>query len=486
MRTEKHLSLAVGALGNLLPAVTILAVTILAVASSLTGCVIVPYRPAAETHQELSAIANPDRIRLTVGPHQFLAKMAHAVLRENPRLQQVDGQALIDSASPTQELTLARLLDPSTRALIAPLDLDYLVLLGQPVDRTLKKTGDVILYLGFFGATRQESSSTYWAAVIDARQLQVLGQLTSESRGTDSGVGLFYGLFIVSDTSGSARDNAARQVAATLAGARPSGPARVAFVAVEPIATAEEIAAQARRRERARERMRTPWSLEGYPAFVPASPPAGQALIYLYRPDKTLGSFHRMDVRAGPIDAPTQVAAVWSGGYFPWHLPPGAVRLAARPWLATDPQSTVTLNVEAGNTYYVKGTVTTGWKSPHVGLELVDPEKGRSQVRKCRLLPDARGTDAETLRRAEAGNAWSQIELAELHASGARYADGSALLPDGVEAYKWLTIAATDKAARGVALSSRATIAARLSAEQITEAEQRARLWLAAPENQPP
>jgi hypothetical protein len=462
MRAEKLLPLAVGALGNLLPAVTILAVTILAVAilavaSSLTGCVIVPYRPAAETHQELSAIANPDRIRLTVGPHQFLAKMAHAVLRENPRLQQVDGQALIDSASPTQELTLARLLDPSTRALIAPLDLDYLVLLGQPVDRTLKKTGDVILYLGFFGATRQESSSTYWAAVIDARQLQVLGQLTSESRGTDSGVGLFYGLFIVSDTSGSVRDNAARQ-----------------------------IAAQARRRERARERMRTPWSLEGYPAFVPASPPAGQALIYLYRPDKTLGSSHRMDVRAGPIDAPTQVAAVWSGGYFPWHLPPGAVRLAARPWLATDPQSTVTLNVEAGNTYYVKGTVTTGWKSPHVGLELVDPEKGRSQVRKCRLLPDARGTDAETLRRAEAGNAWSQIELAELHASGARYADGSALLPDGVEAYKWLTIAATDKAARGVALSSRATIAARLNAEQITEAEQRARLWLAAPENQPP
>lgn len=481
MRPEKLRSLAACAPGNLL-----LAVTILAVVPALSGCVIVPYRPAAETHQDFSAIANPDRIRLTIGPRRFLAKMAHAVLEENPRLQQVDAQVFIDSASPTRELTLARLLDPSTRSLFAPLDLDYLVLFGQPVDRTLQKQGDVILYLGFFGATRQQSSSTCWAAVIDARQWQVLGQLTSESKGTDSGVGLFYGLFIVSDTSGSARDNAARQVAATLGRARPSGPARVAFVAVEPIATAEQIAAQALRRERERERTSAPWSLERNPTFVPASPPAGQALIYLYRPDRTLGSFHRMDIHAGPVNAPTRVAAVWSGGYFPWYLPPGEVRLAARPWLATDPQSTVTLNVEAGHTYYVKGTVTSGWKSPHAGLEIVDPGKGHGQVRKCRLLPDARGTDAETRKRAEAGNVWSQIELADLYVSGARYADGPPLLPDGVEAYKWLTIAATDAAAHDLALRSRADVSARMSAEQVTEAERRARLWLQAPENQPP
>jgi hypothetical protein len=464
----------------------LVAVSILGLAQLLAGCVIVPYKPKAETHQDLSAIANPERIRLTAGPRRFLEKMAQAVLKENPRLQQIDGQAFIDAASPTQELTLARLLEPSTRALIAPIEVDYLVLLGQPVDRTLKKKGDVILYLGFFGATRQESSSSYWAAVIDARQLQVLGQLTSESRGTDSGVGLFYGLFIVSDTSGSARDNAVRQVAATLASARPSGPARVAFVAVEPIATAAQIAAQARQRERASE-IRTPrWSVQRYPAFEDAPPPAERALIYFYRPDKMLGSFHPMNIHSGSAEAAVQIAAVWNAGYFPYYAPPGVLRLAVKPWLATEPEPAVTLNVEAGHVYYVKGTIANGWKSPHVGLEIVDTQKAHGQIRQCRLLPDARGTDAETLRRAEAGDVWSQIELADLYSHGARYAAAPELLPDDVEAYKWLTIAATSKVARDLALQSRAGIAARMNGERIADAERRARAWIDAPENQPP
>ena len=181
-----------------------------------------------------------------------------------------------------------------------------------------------------------------------------------------------------------------------------------------------------------------------------------------------------------------QIAAVWNAGYFPYYAPPGVLRLAVKPWRATDAEPAVTLNLEAGHVYYVKGTIASGWKSPHFGLEIVDPQKAHGQIRQCRLLPDASGTDAETLRRAQAGDVWSQIELADLYSHGARYAAAPELLPDDVEAYKWLTIAATDKVARDLALRSRAGIAARMTGERIADAERRARAWIDAPENQPP
>ena len=256
----------------------------LCLACFVAGCVIIPYRPGAETRHDQAAIANPGQLRLSVGPREFLTDMTKAVSKEDRRVQPVDGQTFIDTASPTGELTLAGLLDPATRDLIAPLQLDYIVLLGEPANKVINNKGGYVFYLGFFGLGKTTGSTTYWAAVLDARQLQMIEQLTSVSVGTDAGVGLFYGLFVVSDTGGSARKDVVRHIVETIATARPTGPVRVAFTAVEPIPTAEQLEKQAQMRDLA-----TPlWAPQRYPEFVAASPPPeGQALIYLYRPAKS-------------------------------------------------------------------------------------------------------------------------------------------------------------------------------------------------------
>jgi hypothetical protein len=254
-------------------------ITLALLACFIASCVIIPYRPAAETRHDQAAIANPGQLRLNVGPRVFLSDMMKAVSKEDRRVQPVDGQTFIDTASPTGDLTLARLQDPATRELIAPLQLDYIVLLAAPADKVIDDKGGYVFYLGFFGLGKTREATTYWAAVLDARQLQLVEQLQSESVGTDAGVGLFYGLFVVSDTSGSARKDVVRHIVETIATARPTGPVRVAFTAVEPIPTAEQLEREAQKRDLA-----TPqWAPQRYPTFVAAPPPPeGQALIYLY------------------------------------------------------------------------------------------------------------------------------------------------------------------------------------------------------------
>jgi hypothetical protein len=150
----------------------------------LGGCVIVPYQPPAETKLEVTEVPNPERVRLTIGPGNFLKKLAKETLKLDHRLTQVDTRSFIDTAAPGGELTLAGLLDPAMRARVAPLQVDYLVVLGQPKDETLSKKGEMVFYGGFYGLRKSKDSTTNWAAVIDLRELRLVEQLTSNSTGT--------------------------------------------------------------------------------------------------------------------------------------------------------------------------------------------------------------------------------------------------------------------------------------------------------------
>jgi hypothetical protein len=309
----------------------------------------------------------------------------------------------------------------------------------------------------------------------------VIEQLTSEATGTDLGVGLFYGLFVVSDTSGSARNNAIREVAGAIARAKPAGPVGVAFLAVEPIPSPEEIAAEARRAERARVLSTPRWSVERFPAFEAAlPPPSGEGLVYLYRPYETVGSFSRSDIATDAGETERRVTALWSGGYFPFRAPAGELRLSVLPWDLAREAPAVTLNVDPGRTYFVEASAAMGWRMPRPRLQIVGADRGERAVRKCRRMPSARETDLETLRRAEIGDAASQLELGALYAEGARYAEGDPLPRDDAEAYKWLSIAAADENEmwRELAARQRNELAAKLDAIQIAEGERRARAWL--------
>jgi hypothetical protein len=441
----------------------------LPVALLVAGCVIIPYRPGAETRHDQAAIANPGQLRLSVGPREFLEDMTEAVSKQDRRVEPVDGQTFIDTASPAGELTLARLLDPTTRDLIAPLQLDYVVLLAEPASKIIDDKGGYVFYLGFFGLGKTRESTTYWAAVFDARQLQMIEQLNSESVGTDAGIGLFYGLFVVSDTSGSARKDVVRHIVETIATARPTGPVRVVFTAVEPIPTPEQLEKEAQRRDLA-----TPqWAPERYPSFVAAPPPpAGQALVYLYRPAASDYAFVSMDFYRGTPGSEVYISRLFNGGYFPFYAPEGELDLGMKRQFRTT-AAPGTLSVAAGETYYLRGgTEQSFWHGTSPTLVVVDPAKALPQLEKCRLMPSVRDYDLETARRAELGDRTAQLRLGTLNATGVSYADGTSLPVDYAEAYKWALVSKNDFALK--------SLRKKMDATQIAEAEKLARDWQSA------
>jgi hypothetical protein len=446
-----------------------LSLVVFALASAFWGCVVIPYHPEAQTRRESAPVAEPERLGLSVGPRHFLEKLARGVLHENKRLQQVDGQTFLDTASPERNLTLARLLEPEARDRLAPLEVDYAVLFGQPTRKELEKWGGVIPGLG---AVKEKDFSSYWAAVVDVRQMKLLEQLTSEATGTSMGAQVWYGLYVVSMTEGSARNNVVHQVAATLASAKPTGPARVAFLAVEPIASVEEVAEQAREAERTRELLTPPWSLERLPPFEEAPPPPpGEGLVYLYGP---AGGTHGWDILMGAGEAQPRLTTLWSGGYFAFHAPAGELRLSVPSPRAGHEAQSITLNVEPGRTHYVEATSAL-WRP---GLRIVDAERGAREVHKYKRVPTARESDLELLRRAELGDFVSQTWMAGLYARGSSYAEGEPWPRDDAEAYKWLSIAATNEVMGKFWTKPRDDQAAKMDPAQVTEGERRARAWL--------
>jgi hypothetical protein len=461
------------------PAVIALA---LMLATFVAGCVIIPYRPPAETASDRAEIANPESVRLSVGPRQFLEEMAKAVSKADQRVQLVDGQTFIDTASPTGDLTLARLQDPATKSLIQPLQLDYVVLFAEPVDQKIDGKGGMIFYLGFFGAGQGKGSTTYWAAVLDAGTLKLVEQLSSKSTGTDTAVGLFYGLFVVADTGGSARNDVVRHILATMAAGHPNGPVRVAFLAVEPIPTAEDMAAEAQRRDLA-----TPqWAPDRYATFVAAAPPTqGQALIYLYRPASTDFGLDviTMDFRTGEQEPGTVIARLYSGGYYPFYVPAGDITVQANPWFSAQLPAPIRLSAADGATYYLRGGINRSfWRGVAPALSLVEQENALTELENCRLMPSAREHDRTAVRRAESGDLFAQFHAGAISTTGVTYPDGESFPPDYLAAYKWSLIA-KDRFARK-------KLAGRLTPDEIAAAEQQARQWQEAFDNkragQPP
>ena len=201
----------------------------------ISGCVILPYRPHADTTHETTDLPEPERLRLTIGPRTLLEDLAKDVSKKNKRIESADAQSFIDAASPDAELTLARLLEPTARARIEPLGLDYLVVVGEPKEVNLYKKGGMAFYIGFLGLAISKDKATIQATIFDLHKLQLLEKMTSTSTGTSASAGAFYALFIVSDPKGAARKDLIAQLAMTLSKEHPEGPVRVVFLAAEII-----------------------------------------------------------------------------------------------------------------------------------------------------------------------------------------------------------------------------------------------------------
>ena len=116
-----------------------------------------------------------------------------------------------------------------------------------------------------------------------------------------------------------------------------------------------------------------------------AQAPAGKGLVYIYRPGKVMGGGVVFDVHAGPKADNRAVVVLQSGGYFPYYAEPGELEL----WGKTESTSSVTVDVKAGETAYVRGSVGVGFFVGRPSLEVVDRSTGEREIRECKLLQPA-------------------------------------------------------------------------------------------------
>jgi predicted small lipoprotein YifL len=116
------------------------------------------------------------------------------------------------------------------------------------------------------------------------------------------------------------------------------------------------------------------------PAYMPEQAvSADQATVYIYRDSKFVGGGVSYTVNGN--GAP--LAKLSSGSYFVYHALPGEVEFTAQ----TEAKTSVTVDVKAGEVYYVKGTVGWGVFVGHPHLMLVTREVGEKEIVSCKLAP---------------------------------------------------------------------------------------------------
>lgn len=104
-----------------------------------------------------------------------------------------------------------------------------------------------------------------------------------------------------------------------------------------------------------------------------------KGLIYIYRPNSFCGAGVSYDVKVGE----EPITTLYNGGYFPYFSNTGEVEF----WAKTESKSAVTLDVNKGETYYIKGTVGVGFFVGRPHLIVVEPNIAEEEISKCKLIP---------------------------------------------------------------------------------------------------
>ena len=126
-----------------------------------------------------------------------------------------------------------------------------------------------------------------------------------------------------------------------------TAPASPAMAADAPAATPAPVAAVA---------TAAPAAVTGHIA----PPPQGKGQIVFFRPSKFAGGAFGFKVREGT----TELGKLRSGNYFVATVDPGAHQYVVH----SEAKDILNMEVEAGETYYVEGTMTMGFMAGHPNL----------------------------------------------------------------------------------------------------------------------
>lgn len=110
--------------------------------------------------------------------------------------------------------------------------------------------------------------------------------------------------------------------------------------------------------------------------------PEGKAVVYFYRPKAFFGGAVSYDIWLDGVNVP--FVHVYNGGYFPYIANPGKAVFKAK----TEAEKEVTIEVKAGQSYYVLCSVGVGFWVGRPHLELMAKETAEADIKSCRLLPE--------------------------------------------------------------------------------------------------
>lgn len=102
---------------------------------------------------------------------------------------------------------------------------------------------------------------------------------------------------------------------------------------------------------------------------------AAMARIYVLRP-ATVGSAIPFDIYAND----TQIGVLGPDSFLCWESAPGTIELLAK----SENSNKLSLTTEASNVYYVHAHVRMGVVMARVKLELLDEDKGKEILAKCK------------------------------------------------------------------------------------------------------
>ena len=111
--------------------------------------------------------------------------------------------------------------------------------------------------------------------------------------------------------------------------------------------------------------------------------PPDVGVIYTYRTFNIVGS--AVTTKLYTNKGQTYLARIQTGGYFPFYAKPGEVDLSA----ATEAESSITLDVKAGQVYFVKLHIGMGFIVGRPYLTIVDNDLGEKEIADCKLIPKA-------------------------------------------------------------------------------------------------
>jgi hypothetical protein len=211
----------------------LLRVLILVLAIAATGCVPIPYKPAAGVNHAPVTAEEASTITVSSAGHRgFIEPVAKSIHQVEPRIVVVDGAAYLGSLAPTQG-TLTEVLSTDRAPAAAP-DADYLLCIGTPVHRQLHDTGAAAPFIPFpviwVGYEKVQSRDSVVASLVDLHAHSA-ERLEVSSTYNEVIAAAVYGIATIARPQAALRDALATDVAHKLAALQPTGAIRILVLA---------------------------------------------------------------------------------------------------------------------------------------------------------------------------------------------------------------------------------------------------------------